>query len=63
MKDNEKLKELVKDTIKCIVKQLAQIDRLIEDIEDYDKLNKIDDLLYFNINETIDEIDNIICGE
>lgn len=60
--ETEKLKELIKDNIRDIVKRLAQIDRLIEDIEDYDKLNEIDNLTYFNINETLEEIENNISA-
>ena len=60
--ETEKLKELIKDNIRDIVKRLAQIDRLIDSIEDYDKL---DDLLYYNneiINETLEEIENNISA-
>lgn len=55
-KVNETLKEMVKDNIEYIVKRLAQIDRLVDNIKDYNKLNEIDNLTYLEINKTLDKI-------
>lgn len=55
-KVNETLKEMVKDNIEYIVKRLAQIDRLVNNIKDYDKLNEIDNLTYLEVNNTLDKI-------
>lgn len=62
-KINNTLREMIEDNIKYTVRKLAMIDQLVKGIEDYDKLNEIDNLTYLEINKTLNKIFEIIQKE
>lgn len=61
--ENKELKTMIKFTIKNIVKELAQIDQLIDGIEDYNKLNEIDNQIFFEVEGELIKVFDIIEKE
>ena len=61
--EKKELKTMIKFTIKNIVKELAQIDQLIDGIEDCNKLNEIDNQIFFEVEGELVKVFAIIEKE